>query len=35
VDGDRFVGILTRSDINEAYRLLSTSSELQKQIEGV
>lgn len=34
VDGEEFVGILTRSDVNEAYQLLSTSPELQNQIEG-
>jgi len=34
VSGERFLGLLTRSDINEAYQLLSVSSDLQSTIEG-
>ncbi len=35
IEDDRFVGLLTSRDVNEAYQLLSISQELRKQFQSV
>ena len=35
IEDDRFVGLLTTRDVNEAYQLLSISQELRKQFQSV
>jgi CBS domain-containing protein len=35
IENDKFAGLLTSRDVNEAYQLLSISDELKKQLQRV